>query len=176
MDNLMQQDQQMQNDEVQATPEEQAALEQAYDIAMEMIHGKGKAGDKIAQIVLSANDVLEGIGQAVATVIIGVEKKLGGMQDAIKLELAQQIMGELVGLAVEAGALSEEEVNDQWIDAAVSQAYSSYISMKEAMGELDQAELESSVAEAEQFMGKSIRNNQPQPEQARKPTGLLGQA
>ena len=167
---------QLQEGEIQATPEEQAALEQAYDLAMQMVHGQGQSGDKIAQIVLNAQDVTEGIGQAVATVIIGVEKKTGGLPDYIKLALAQEVLAELAGLAVEAGALSEDEVSDEWIDSAVSQAYSNYLSMKESMGELNQQELEASVSEAEKSMGISVRNqqaNQPKPQQ--KPSGLLGQ-
>jgi len=92
------------------------------------------------------------------------------------LALAQEVLAELAGLAVEAGALSEDEVSDEWIDSAVSQAYSNYLSMKESMGELNQQELEASVSEAEKSMGISVRNqqaNQPKPQQ--KPSGLLGQ-
>jgi hypothetical protein len=165
-------------EEVEATPEEQAMLEQAVDLGMQAIHGEGQSGDNIAQMVLNAQDVTEGIGQAAATVLIAVEKQMQ-VPDDMKIALAQEIIGELAELAVAAGALSEDEVNDEWIDAVVSHAYTSYISTKEAMGELNPQELEANVSEAEQLMGTSVRSGgqqqpapaQPQQQQGR---GLLG--
>jgi hypothetical protein len=169
----------MPDGEVQATEQEQEMLEQAFALAIEMIHGEGQSGDAIAQTVLQSQDISEGIGNATATVIIGVEKRAGGLPDDLKLALAQEVIAELSGLAVEAGALAEDEVDDSFIDAVVSHAYSEYLTMKEAMGELDPAELEASVTEAEQEMGVSTRNQQQaqsqQPQQApQQGAGLLG--
>jgi hypothetical protein len=158
--------------DVQASEEEQQALEQAFGLALDMIHGKA-SGDNIAASVLEAQDVTQGIGQAVATIIIGVEKKAGALPDDLKLALAQEVLAELAELATEAGALSEDEITDEWMDSVVSHAYSNYLNMKEAMGELNPEELEASVSEAEQAMGISARNNQQQAPE--KPQGLLGQ-
>ncbi|MBV2128148.1 hypothetical protein [Arsukibacterium indicum] len=164
--------------EVQATEEEQAMLEQMFGMALEMIHGEGQSGDAIANMVMQAQDITQGIGQATATVLIGVEKKAGQIPDDIKLPLGQEIVAELSELAVAAGALAEDEVNDGFIDAVVSQAYSEYITLKEQMGTLDPDELEASVSEAEQLMGTSARGGgQQQPQQQpqqQKPRGLLG--
>lgn len=162
--------------ETQATEQEQQMLEDAFALAIEMIHGEGQSGDAIAQTVLQSQDISEGIGNATATVIIGVEKRTGGLPDDLKLALAQEVIAELSGLAVEAGALAEDEVDDSFIDAVVSHAYSHYLELKEQMGELDPAELEASVAEAEQEMGISTRNPQPQqpPPAQQQGAGLLG--
>lgn len=137
---------------VQATPEEQAMLEQAVDVALDMIHGN-QAGDQIASMVLNAQNVTQGLGKAIATVLIGVEKKMGGIPDDMKLALAQEITAELVELAVNAGAVAEDEVRDDFIDEVVSHGYSEYLTIKEQMGELDPNELQASVAEAEQLVG-----------------------
>ena len=159
----------------EATPEEQDQYEDASLAAMEMIHGDA-AGDQIAEIVLQANDVTQGVGKAVAMVIIGVEKSMGGLLDDVKMELAQDVTTELIGLAVDAGALAEDEVGDDLIDAVVSHAYSEYLTFKETLGELDPAELESSVSQAEQAMGmqsparQEMAQQQPQPPQQ----GLMG--
>lgn len=152
--------------EVEATAEEQAQLEAAFEVALDMIHGQGQSGDKIAQMVLNNQDVTQGIGQAAATVLIGVEKKLGGLPDDMKLQLAAEIAGELAELAVNAGALAEDEVNDTFIEEMLKHAYSAYLQTKEAMGELNPQELESSVSEAEQIMGNSVRGGQPQQQPA----------
>lgn len=162
-----------------ATPEEEAQLEEAFLLAQEMLYGQGEAGDQVAKLVQQSQDITEGIGKATATIVIAVEKRAGGLQDAVKLELSQLVIAELAGMAVEFGALAEDEVDDSFIDAVVSHAYSEYLTMKEAMGELDPAELESSVAEAEQEMGVSTRNQQQaqpqQPQQApQQGAGLLG--
>lgn len=170
-------EEELQDGEVQATEQEQEMLEQAFALAIEMIHGEGQSGDAIAQTVLQSQDISQGIGNATATVIIGVEKRAGGLPDDLKLALAQEVIAELSGLAVEAGALAEDEVDDSFIDAVVSHAYSHYLELKEQMGELDPAELEASVAEAEQEMGVSTRNQQQQPQQPpaqQQGAGLLG--
>lgn len=143
----------MQQDEVQATPEEQAQLEQAFSAALEVIHATGKAGDNIVSMVMDAQKVEQGIGQAVATVLITVEKQMQ-LTDDVKLALAEEITNELATLAVEAGALAEDELNDQMTDAIASHAMSAYLSMKEQLGELDKDELAANVQEAQGLMGQ----------------------
>ena len=156
----------LQAGEVQATVQEQQQLEQYYDVALNVIHGEGRAGDQIANMILQDKDVTAGIGNATATVLIATEKKAGKIPDDMKIQLALEIIAELSGLAVQAGALSDEEVDDSFIDAVASHAYTSYLSTKEAMGELDPRELEQSVSEAEQLMGTSVRNGRQNQQQA----------
>lgn len=129
------------------TPEEVQQLEEAMDVAMLIIHQEGQQGDQVAQLVLDNPDVAKGIGDATATVLMAVGKQMD-YSDDIKIILAMQIFMELTRLAVNAGALAEDEIDDGFIDASISHAYSTYLTNKEAMGELDQAELQQSVDEA----------------------------
>lgn len=158
------------NGEVQATPEEEAQLEQAFGIALEIIHADGKAGDSIAKLVLDATDVMEGLGVATSTVVIGVERQME-LPDDMKLALAEMVLDELVTLAIDAGAVAKDEITDEATDQIVSHAYSNYLSTKEAMGELDPEQLKASVAEAEQAMVSRQTAKQPQ-----QPKGLLQMA
>lgn len=160
----------MQQDEVQATPEEEAQLEQAFGAALEVIHAPGKAGDNIVSMVMDAKQVQQGIGQAVATVLVTVEKKMQ-LTDDVKLALAEEITNELAMLAIDAGALAEDELNDQMIDAIASHAMSAYLSLKEQLGELNKDELSANVQEAQAFMGQ-----QQKPAAPAKTGGLLQRA
>ena len=141
----------MQPDEVQASPEEEALLAQAIEVALDVIHDSGKVGDNIAGMVLNAQDVTKGIGQAVATVLITVEKKMQ-IPDDMQLALGQEITAELCELAIEAGALSGDELNEQMLDAIVSHATSQYLELKEQLNELDKDQLQSSVGEMKSFV------------------------
>ena len=165
--------------EEMATPEQQQQLESLYNMGIDIIHGEGQVGDQIANMVLEAQDVSVGIGSAASALLIAIEKKAGNVPDEIKLQLAQELIAELTGLAVEAGALAEDEVNDVFIDAVASHAYSSYVSTKESMGELDPKELERAVQEAEGMTDTSVRRNAaPQAQQSESPAsgGLMSMA
>lgn len=155
--------------EVQATDQEQAQFESAYNEALNVIHGDGQVGDQIASMVLESQNVAQGIGNATSAVIIAVENKAGQIPEDMRVQLGQEIITELSSLAVEAGALSEDEVDEGFLDAVVSTAYSSYLSTKESMGQLNPQELEQDVAAAEQMTGRSARQGQaqqPQPQSA----------
>jgi arginine/ornithine N-succinyltransferase beta subunit len=141
------------DEEISATPEEEQQLQQAIDAAMKMIHAEGQTGDNIAAMVLQSQDIATGIGQATATIVIGVEKQSQLAED-VKLALAEEVVNELVALAIEAGALAEDEVTDDFVDQAVSHAYSQYLQVKDSMGELDQQHLASSVEEAKAVYGQ----------------------
>jgi hypothetical protein len=166
---LQQQPPQTEEEEYPATPEEEAQLEQAIDAAMVMLHSEGKEGDNLAAMVLQSQDVAQGMGQALATIIVGVEKQLGGLEDAVKVELSEVVADELLELAIQAGAISKEEAqSDDLIDELVSQGYSQYLQIKESMGELDQTSLEASVNDA-----KTMSASEPQAKPQR--AGLLKQ-
>lgn len=169
---------QLEPGQVQATEEEQAQIEQLFNVSLSIIHGEGGTGDKIARLVLDNQDITAGIGGAASAVLIATEKQVGKIPDDMKIQLALEIIAELSELAVQAGALSDEEVDDNFIDAVVSQAYTAYLTAKEAMGELDPQELEQTVSEAEQLMGTSVRNGQQAQPTPQAPTqgGLLSKS
>ncbi|MCU8036933.1 hypothetical protein ACRN98_21985 [Shewanella oncorhynchi] len=135
------------NDEENLTPEEEKQLTDAMKVVKVIIHGEGQTGDQIAAMIKDSEDIAKGIGSAVAAVLIAVSKQME-FSDDIKLVLATEILIELSDIAVDAGALAEDEITEQFVDTAVSQAYSAYISTKEAMGELDVNELKQSVDDA----------------------------
>jgi hypothetical protein len=142
----------MQPTEVQATPEEEAMLQQATDVALEIIHGEGVTGDEIAKMVLSAADVIQGLGQATATTVLAVEQKMQ-LSDDVKLELAYEVMAELADLAIQAGALGQDELTAETVEKAVQYALAQYIELQEATGQLDPAALQASVQDAQQIAG-----------------------
>jgi len=150
------------------TAQDEAELSQALDLSLQVIHGEGKTGDEIAKLVLQTENVADGIGGAIATVLLIVSKKMQ-FSDDIKLILAQEIFMELTQSAVDAGALSEDEINDDFIDRTLSKAYTNYLSAKESMGELDPNELKLSVEQAEQEgeeLGIIKKPTKQQPQQA----------
>ncbi len=145
---MQQPNQPIEQDEVPASAEEEQQLQQATEVALDMIHKEGAAGDNIAAMVLKTDDVVKGLGQAIATVVLGVEKQIQFGED-VKLALAENVAEELVNLAIQAGAIAEDEVSDAFIDKVVSHAISQYMSMKDALGELDQGALQAGVDEAQ---------------------------
>lgn len=156
-------------EEIQATEQEQAQLEELVIQAVTIIHSEGQVGDQVAKMVLESQDVSQGIGNATSAVIIAVENQVGQIPEDMRVQLGQEIIAELSGLAVQAGALSDDEVDDGFIDAVVSATYTSYLSTKESMGQLNPQELEQDVAAAEQMTGRSARqgrSQQPQPQSA----------
>lgn len=134
--------------EVEATPEEEAQLQQVVDAAMQVIHGEGATGDEVAKMVLDAPDVIKGLGEAAATVVMAVSKQIQ-ITDDVKWELAYEVVSELVDLAVGAGAIGEDEITEQTVEKIVQHAVSYYISLQETMGELNPQELQASVADAQ---------------------------
>lgn len=152
------------SDSEEVTPEEEAQISKALEVALTVIHGEGKTGDEIARLVLETENVADGIGGAIATVLLIVSKKLQ-FSDDIKLIVAQEIFMELTSLAVDAGALSEDEINDEFVDRAVSKAYTNYLTAKESMGELDPNELKMSVEQAT-AEGRELGIIKDQPSQA----------
>lgn len=150
--------------EQQASPEEEAMLQQATEVAMQILHGEGDQGDKLAQMVLDATDVAQGIGKATATLIMAVEQVVPNMTDDVKMALAQELVAELSDLAIQAGALAEGEMDESLLEKIVSHAYSEYLTLKEATGELDPAKLQADVEATRADM-------QQQPERA--PQGLF---
>ena len=94
----------------EATPEEEAQLEEAELLSLEMIHGE--QGEQISNIVMQAQDPLQGIGEAAATVVVGVDQRLGGLFPAVAYEILDGAAEELAGLAAEAGIIPPE-LDDQ---------------------------------------------------------------
>ena len=129
----------------EASPEEEEMLQQALDVGLQTIHGEGQQGDKIAQMVMAAPDIAQGIGQATATVVLAVEQVVPNMTEDVKMALSQEIVAELAEMSIKAGALAENELDTAMLEKIVSHAYSQYLTLKEAAGQLDPAKLQEDV-------------------------------
>lgn len=167
--------------ETPATKEDEQQLEEATNVAMSIIHGEGEQGDRIASLVLDNQDIAKGVGDAVATVLIAVSKQME-YSDDVKIMLSMEIFVEITELAINAGALSADEIDESFIDASLSHAYTTYLTTKEAMGELDPEELQASVSEANkagQEMGIVPESGvlpEPAQEKVGQAKGLMGRA
>lgn len=128
-----------------ASPEEEQMLQQALDVGLNIIHGEGDQGDQVANMVLEAPDIAQGIGQATATVILAVEQAIPNLTDDVKMALAQELVAEFADLSIKAGALAEGELDQVMLEKIVSHAYSEYLKLKEATGQLDPAKLQEDV-------------------------------
>lgn len=164
-----------------ATPEEEQQLKDSTNVAMLIIHGEGEQGDRIAKLVLDNQDIAKGVGDAVSTVLIATEKQVE-FNDDVKMMLSMEIFIEITKLAVEAGALAEDEINEAFIDASLSHAYTTYLTTKETMGELDPNELQQSVSDATEEGQKlgMVPSNDSLPDQGQEQVdrakGLMGRA
>lgn len=125
-------------EEEQASEEEQAQLEQAYELAQQLLMEPGEAGDHVAQLVQGAEDITEGIAKAAATTVVAVEKRAGGLSEDVLAELMALVCGDLIGLALEHGALTEEDVTDELIEAIAGMAFAEYGNIKQQMGDMPQ--------------------------------------
>jgi hypothetical protein len=149
-------------EEEQASEEEQAQLEQAYGLAQELLYGEGEAGDQVAQLVQQADDIAEGIARAAATTVVAVEKRTGGLSEDVLTELTALVVADLVELAVEYGAISEDGVTDEFVESIAGMAFAEYGNIHQQMGDMGQQQPE---PQPEQMQP------QPQPQQG---GGLLG--
>ena len=147
-----------------ATPEEQAQYERALERTMETIHGDG-AGDQIANIVLKAQDLVTGVADAVFMLVRRAENTMG-VTGAVVMQLAEDVIDEIISLLVQGGHLSEEEVTEEMYESIVAKAYELYITDKEERGQLDHNVVRDDI---NQLQGLSAMSN----EAAAKAKGLL---
>jgi hypothetical protein len=75
----------------------------------------------------------------------------------MKLALAQEVVGELFEIAVQIGAIAEDEVDDAAMEKTISAATSEYLRLSDEMGTLDPAKLEADIESTKQAMGGSAR-------------------
>jgi hypothetical protein len=141
-------------DEIEVSPEEQQAFDQAVTIVEDILYGEGPIGDQVAKIVSQDQDILLGIGKATAAVLMAVEQKMQVAED-MKMELAQEIVEELVDIAVKTGALAEDELDDRALEEIVKAGVAEYLRLADATGSLDPAKLQQDVAATQQEMSGS---------------------
>lgn len=136
-----------------ATEEEQAEYEKAYEVAMMGLHGEGTA-KTIAQKVLNARTPAEGIAEAVFLLIRRTEVQSKGLSDAVKIQISQDLVEEVIDLMIESGRMSEGDITDAMMEEIVTKLYQRYASDAEQRGALDLAKVREDVDAGEELSEK----------------------
>lgn len=124
--------QQQQAPQQEASPEEQQMLQEAYNYAAKFLYSDAFL-PKLKQM-FQQYEPTKAIARILALTILRVEKKFG-LEDDIKLELAQNLVPELVQLAVDIGVIKKEQVDETLFTNIVTAAVEEYALMKEQTGE-----------------------------------------
>lgn len=136
----------------EATEEEQAEYEKAYDVALRSLHSGEVAKNTVAR-VLNAETPQEGVANAVFVLIRRTEEQLKGLSDAVKIQIGEDLVEEVLSLMVESGRMSEGEVTDEFISEVVNTIYQKYVEDAEQRGTLDTDVIEQDVSEGAKAVG-----------------------
>lgn len=127
-----------------ASEEEQAQYEQAYELAMRSLHS-GKTAQNTVGRVLNAKSTSSGVAQAVFVLLRRTEVQLKGMDDSVKMQLAEDLVQEVLELMAESERLQESEITDQLIEDIVKELYVIYTQDAEDRGALDENKIREDV-------------------------------
>jgi len=149
-----------------ASKEEQDQYEQGYDLAMRALHS-GKTAKNTVGRILDAETPAKGVAEAVFVLIRKTEVKLGGIEDSVKVELAEDLTMEVLDLMVESGRMTEGETSDELIEEIVKELYMRYAADAEERGGLDEDKIREDIEASGQPMpegqmpqGSSAMSNQ----------------
>lgn len=135
-----------------ASDEEQAEYEKAVEFAMRSLHG-GEVAKKTVARVLNAESVEKGVSEAVFVLLRRTEEEFTGLSDAVKFELAEDLVEELLEILVETDRLSESEITDELIGDVVQNLYMRYTEDAEQRGKLDKQSIANDVSEGSDKLG-----------------------
>jgi NTP pyrophosphatase (non-canonical NTP hydrolase) len=116
-----------------ATPEEEGERQELFAMAATLIHGE-KTSDAIYRIMEAAPDPMQGLAMAAATVLVKVEGEVGEVSDAVKMQLGEDILEELLDLALAGGIVDESQLDDAAGDRLAAQVMKAYTKMREQSG------------------------------------------
>lgn len=136
----------------EATPEEQAEYEKAYDIALRALHS-GKTAQNTVNRVLNAKTPQEGVANAVFVLIRRTEEQMKGLSDAVKIQIGEDLVEGVLDLMVESGRMLESEVTDEFISEVVNTIYQKYVEDAEQRGKLDTDKIKQDVDESAEMLG-----------------------
>ena len=137
-----------------ASPEEEAQYEQAYDIAMRTLHS-GKVAKNTVGRVLNAETPAKGVANAAFVIIRKTEVNMEEeMEGSVKIQLAEDVVMEILDVMVESDRMKEPEITDQLVEDIVKELYTKYTEDAEGRGELDPETVKQDVMEGEELMGQ----------------------
>ena len=137
----------------QATEEEQAAYEYLSTQALDFIHDD-KSANFVKNTIGQAKDPLDGIAKVTAVILKRLDvqnKENGGVPDEVKLEVAEDIINELLALAISSGVVDEQSFTqneEKNIEAIVKSTYQYYMEQEEQAGTLDPEQEKQNVVDA----------------------------
>ncbi len=134
----------MNRDEVteQASEEEQAAYEYLSTQAIDFIHNE-KTANFTKNTIGSAKDPLDGIAKVATTILMRLEvqnKENGGIPEEVQLEVAEDIIDELLNLVISNGVIEQADFDqnqDEYVEKIVNATYKYYMEQKEQSGDLN---------------------------------------
>lgn len=136
----------------QASESEQAQYEAAMDAAMRALHS-GEVAKKTVQRVINAEDPAQGVARAVFVLLRRVEEQMGGLEDAVKIEIAEDLVEEILSLMVETERMTEADVSDELIAKVVENLYTMYAEDAEGRGQLNAQGVREDVDEGSRIAG-----------------------
>lgn len=136
----------------EATEEEQAEYEKAYDIALRSLHS-GKTAKNTVGRVLNAESPVKGVANAVFVLIRRTEQQMKGLSDAVKIQIGEDLVEDILDLMVESGRMTEGEITDEFVSEVVNNIYQQYVEDAEQRGVLDTDKIEQDVNESADMLG-----------------------
>lgn len=141
------QQQGMEEEETSVSPEEQAEYDEFVTNGMKLIYSENTM-DQVLQTIESDGDPVQGLGNAVATVIMRLEDSAekGGREISgdVKLNAATELLEQMADLAKEAGI---HDFSEQELEAALYRGLDTYREARQEQGRLPKEELTEDFAE-----------------------------
>lgn len=141
-------------DSEEATPEEQQEYEKAMEVALTALHS-GKTAKNTVSRVLNAKSPVEGVANAVFVLLRRTEEQMKGLSDAVKIQVAEDLVDSILDLMISSDRLKESEVTDQMVEDIVKTLYTKYTQDAEERGALD-------VEAIKRDVGPMVQDEKPQ--------------
>lgn len=139
-----------------ATPEQQAQYEAAVNEALNVISDTPEKFESFMKAVSAGGDrAMQAVAMIVVSMIDAAEQKLGPIQDDKVIEaVAEALISEVYGMAVDEGALPQEVINEDvfaatYLEFAIAWAQAN----PDRMDEEDQAAMQEMMAERQAAQG-----------------------
>jgi|GEM_PF-3797633 len=145
-----------------ASPEEEQQYQQAYEYALQSLH-TGEVSKNTVGRVANAKSVASGVAEAVFVILRRTEVHMEALDDAVKIQLGEDLVTEVLALMVDSERIPEGEINDKLIEDIVTQLYTMYAKDADERGELDPSKVQEDVDAGMQMQkpdGMSAMSNQ----------------
>lgn len=146
-----------------ATPQEEAQFNALMQPVTDALHGKGSQAT-LDRLKAGAKDLAGTIGEMAAQMIMSVEQKIlkggGKIEDAIKLQVGQEIVIDLIEIAEAAGLVDEtDEAKGALFKSAMLNAIGAYGDMAAKAGLIDRGQAKQMLAQMVQGNDNPIAKN-----------------